>query len=268
MDYIPGSPAEVKSVIEAVNLKTFTRFTYLKGEHGICKFPIGIVEQGVKSLEAALDEFVWDPEDPDQEIRFEDLDQLPVGSGMDGGGLLMYRERKPRRGEGNAAQLELLQRRAAAEVNTRRSPPVEKPQPATRRDNVVQLPASDKPAVRYRRPSHDVLKYFQEAPIGEEWKRMYYVMYKKSKYAPLCEVWGYAGKSKRKGRFYNQGNKELARSTGLSKYTVSRYLMGMKKNKIILQHKRGWPGEKCSIWELPFDLAHVFAWKRDPKRSS
>jgi hypothetical protein len=264
MEFIPGSPAEVKNIIEAVNLKTFTRFTYLKGDRDIHKQPFEKFPDGFKNLLFTPDGLMFDGADPDAEIILTEPPDVQPGDPLFAGDPTLYFERKPKPGEVTDIKLQVLRIRALAEANPRPAAPEISILPAPRRDNVVKIPAAEKQIIRHNRPPLDVVKYPHEIITGEAWKRVYREMYKKSKYLPTCEFWGYAGKSTKKARCYNQGNEELVRSTGYHKATISRCLMMMKKEKIALQHKRGWKGEKCSMWELPFNLAHVMAWKRKP----
>ena len=251
MNFIPQSPGEVKSIIEAVNLETLTRFKYLKGERALCEYPFEVNEKCFKDLGEVLDMALWNPADPDQEVIFTEKPYPTI-----------YWERKPRTGEVKPIHVDWLRARALAESQPRRIEHADENEPAQGRSNVVHLPALERRPDRHDRPPRDVLKYHKAAQIGETWQRLLKVMYEKSWYGPLSDVGGYAGKSRKLGRYYTQGNAELQRSTGMCSKTVTRYLIKMKAKKIILQHKRGWPGEKCSIWELPFSLEHFFAWKR------
>ena len=264
MEYIPSSPAEVNQIIEAVHFKTMSRFTYLKGDGGLCRFPFGVSWDGDKELSFPLDLQDVAGDDPDRDFLLIDPPDLQPGESCYTDAPALYFNRPAKLGEIDELRLAIWRARAAAAAAPERARPTETSMPDQARDNVVELPEDNHPAERYNRPPRIVLKYAKAIRIGEEWKRFYAVMYARSWFGPLNQAGGYAGKSSRKGRYFTLGNEELAKATGLSLRTISTYLMNLKKNKLILQHKRGWPGEGPSIWELPFDLDHVFAWRRKP----
>jgi len=264
MEYIPSSAAEVKTIIEAVNFKSLSRYTWLKGDGGLCKFPFGVSWDGDKELLFPLDLQDVAGDDPDRELLLADPPDLQPGEVACSQGVALYFGRPAKPGEIDELRLAIWRARAAQAANHHESHQGEMPLPAPGRDKVVELPGVDHRAERYNRPPREVLKYAKRIPIGEEWKSQCVIMYARSWFGPLNQAGGYAGKSSRKGRYFTLGNEELARLTGLHKNTVSKYLTKMKKNKLILLHKRGYPGEGPSIWELPFSLEHVFAWRRKP----
>jgi len=98
------------------------------------------------------------------------------------------------------------------------------------------------------------------------WQPVLKAMYKRSKYLDRKRLTHYTGHHDRQGRFYLKGNESLATALGVSQETVKRVLSWLKKHGIIKLRHRGYPGEGNSIWELPFNLAHVFAWSRESSR--
>jgi hypothetical protein len=264
MENIPSSPAEVKQIIEAVHFKTMSRFTYLKGDGGLCRFPFGVSWDGDKELSFPLDLQDVAGDDPDRDFLLIDPPDLQPGESCYTDAPALYFNRPAKPGEVDELRLAIWRARAAAAADPERARPNEASMPDPARDNVVELPGVNRSTEKHNRPPRIVLKYAKAIKNVEDWKRVYALMYAGSVFGPLNTVWGYAGKSARKGRYYAQGNEELTRLSCLSMRTISTCLMKMKKDKLILLHKRGWPGEKCSIWELPFSLDHVFAWRRKP----
>lgn len=121
--------------------------------------------------------------------------------------------------------------------------------------------------VRHDRIPRDVVKYFSRVPSRLPWPLLLKAMYKQSRYLSFTWLKHYTGHSKNAGRFYLKGNKHLEHITGLNPSTIKRTLTWMKRQQILKLRHRGYPGEGNSIWELPFNLAHAFAWRRKPRSS-
>jgi len=122
-----------------------------------------------------------------------------------------------------------------------------------------------KKRVKRRKSPRDVLKYFSQDRTRLGWPAVVKAMYKKSRYLDLKYLAHYTGRHNRKARVYLKGNEFLADSLGVTERTVERALAWLKLHKVIYLRKRGYPGEGNSIWELPFNLKHVKAWKRKHK---
>jgi len=122
------------------------------------------------------------------------------------------------------------------------------------------------PKVRRNKAPKDVLKYFSKYETRLTWQPVLKYMYKRSKYLERKRLTHYTGHYNRQGRFYLKGNESMATSLGMSPWSLSHTLSWMKKQSLIYLRKRGYPGEGNSIWELPFNLAHVFAWSRESPR--
>ena len=264
MEYIPSSAAKVKTIIDVMSFKTGLRYAWLKGDDGAYKHPFGFSWDGDKELIFPLDLQDVAGDDPDRELLLIDPPDLQPGEVACSEGVALCFNRPAKPGEIDELRLAIWRARAAAAANPERARPAEMTMPDPASDNIVELPGVDHRVEKHNRPPRIVLKYARSITIGEEWKRLYALMYAKAVFGPLNMVWGYAGKSARKGRYCAQGNEELARVSGLGLRTVTRYLMKMQKAKLILLRKRGYPGEGPSIWELPFNLAQVFAWRRKP----
>lgn len=122
-------------------------------------------------------------------------------------------------------------------------------------------------SIRHDRTPGDLFKYLSRVPSRLPWRHVLKAMYKSSLYLPLSSLEHYVGRSKKKARVYLRGNDHLADMTALSPRTVRRTLTWLKSLHFIHLRKRGYPGEGNSIWELPFTLAHTFAWRRKPRSS-
>lgn len=160
--------------------------------------------------------------------------------------------------------------------------------PAIRDDNLVILKPSSKPSPdasppggirhlklvpkvpkepRHDRPPSDLVNYISKVPTRLSWRPVLKAMYKQSRYLSFTWLKHYTGHSKRSGRFYLKGNKHLEDMTGLSDTTITKILTWLKENHFLYLRKQGFKGEGNSIWELPFTLAHTFAWRRKPRSS-
>jgi len=118
--------------------------------------------------------------------------------------------------------------------------------------------------VRHDKAPKDVLKYFSHIPTGLTWQPAFKKIYKLSKFLESKLLTHYTGHYNHQVRVYLKGNKALADALGISPWSLSHILSWMKSHGLIRLRHRGYPGEGNSIWELPFNLAHVFAWLRDP----
>lgn len=278
MSYIPSSVIEVKSIIEVVNLKTKTRFSYLKGVEDICEIPWKEFPDGFKDVIFTSNGLVRLGPDQESEFTIYEPPEVQPGDPLYAGDPTLYFERKARFKEVTGDDLTELRIKAKAKVNQREalmesfSQPVtvdeeEVPLSSPKHDNVVNFPEAERPTIHHNRPPRDVMKYIGKVIDGEDWKATVYQAYKMSWYGPPNEIGGYVGKSRRKGRYYTRGNEELARATGLSEKTIDRHFVRLDKEKIFFRHKRGFPGQGCSVWELPFSVGHIKAWRRRPKGS-
>jgi len=99
MQYIPSSPAEVKSIVEAVNLKTLKRFTYLKRPSDNKLFLFKVKPQGWHDLMFTEDGLVFDGADPDAEIILTEPVDVPPGDPLYAGDQTLSFERQVRPGE-------------------------------------------------------------------------------------------------------------------------------------------------------------------------
>lgn len=277
MQTLPASVREVKSIIEAVNLKTFERFTYLKGKDNLCKFPFASTLDGFKDLLFTPEGLMFDGADPDVDICLTAPLAVSPGDPLYAGDPTLSFERQARPGEVTDLKLSIWRAHAAAAANPRESHQEEMPLPAPRRDNVIELPSAEKQPDRHDRPPRDVMKYGGKVLYGEDWKSTIYMAYKLSWYGPLNKIPDYAGKSKKVGRYYTWGRAELVKRTGLAATTISRHRQRAVDAGLLIEHRRGYPAiDKkgvrhskkgyCSIWELPFNLPHVFAWKRNTQK--
>jgi len=355
MEYIPSSPAEVKRIIEAVNLRTNDIDLYEMGARGICERPFSRNPAGFKC--------VWDEVAPEDFLSIVLSDGREfIGCGPDlstilsgppdlqppypiyKGDTFLYFERperftKPKPDElarigvmpvskgspkENLREASLRSERPhksktdrpatgpetvvpvrapqedAAPADPERERPEEKinetnevnedelaywksrlghpedqdwerklktkmPDPA--RDNVIDLPAVEKLKVIYTTPPKDVLAVIQKGYRGKGIERTVYKVYARSCYQPINRCWGYAGKSTKKGRYYNQGMLELADKETPSGRSERRHLKWLVDNDIFLFRKRGYMKEGCSIYELPCNLDNVEQWKRYVKSS-
>lgn len=118
--------------------------------------------------------------------------------------------------------------------------------------------------IRHNKPPEDVVKYFTRVQTGLSWQLVYKAMYKRSRRVHTSKLNHYTGKHHRWIRGYLKGNKFLADVAGMSPWSLSHTLTWMKAQGMINLLHRGYPEEGNSIWELPVNLAHVFAWLRDP----
>ena len=179
MNYIPSNPSEVKSIIEAVNLKTYTRFQYLKSDCGVCKFPLACFPDGFNDLRFTPDGLLFDGADPDAEITLTDPPDVQPGDPVYAGDPTLYFERQPRPGEVKEGHLVALRAQALAKANPREVLYQEESLPAPRRDNIVELPRTEKQPDR-RNSVGDKLKLawlpvelyeapaFQKLKLGEQ----------------------------------------------------------------------------------------------------
>ena len=140
--------------------------------------------------------------------------------------------------------------------------------PEKKNPGEIPVPKKRKRKARRNPPAKDVVKYFTQKPYRGEWRTTLRAMYALSRYQDILTFKYYSGKHNRKGRFYFQGIDELVRMAILPERTVKRHLAWMKSEGLIRLCKRGWPDQGASIWELPYNIDHVFAWKRRHKKSS
>lgn len=117
---------------------------------------------------------------------------------------------------------------------------------------------------RRQKTPRDVLKYFSHITTRLTWEPVFKEMNKRSKYLDRKALNHYTGHYNRKGRFYLKGNESLATALGMGHDVLSRTLSWMKAQGLIRLRHRGYPGEGNSIWELPLNISHVFAWLREP----
>lgn len=120
------------------------------------------------------------------------------------------------------------------------------------------------PKVSHNKAPKDVLKYFSNIPTRLTWQPVLNAMYKRSKFLESKRLTQYTGHSNRHGRFYLKGNQALADALGITARHLSNILTWLASHCLIKLRHRGYPGEGNSIWELPFNLAHVFSWRREP----
>jgi hypothetical protein len=119
--------------------------------------------------------------------------------------------------------------------------------------------------VKCNRAPQDVLKYFSQLPTKLTWQPVLKAMYKHSRFISRKRLTHFTGHYDKMGRFYLKGNNFLASAVGMGRPHISPILSWMNSHSLIKLRHRGYPGEGNSIWELPFNLPHVFAWIRDPK---
>ena len=277
MENIPSSSAEVKQIIDVMSFRTGLRYAWLKGDDGLFKHPFGFSWDGDKELVFPLDLQDVAGDDPDRELLFMDPPDLQTDevAHYNGAAVCFIRQAKP--GEVDELRLAIWRARAEADAHPERARPAETSMPDPARENIVELPNVEKQPERHNRPPRDVMKYGGKILHGEDWKSTIYMAYKLSWYGPLNEIPDYAGKSKKVGRYYTQGRAELVEATGLSGKTISKHRGQAVAAGLIIMHRRGYPAiDKkgvrhskkgyCSIWELPFNLPHVFAWKRKTQK--
>ena len=96
MDIFISNLSEVKKIIEVVNLKTFIQTNYLKCNQGTYKYPLSVVQNAYKNIEAVLDRFIWDAADPNHAVVFDENPDLAI-----------YFERDPIPGEIDEYQFDL-----------------------------------------------------------------------------------------------------------------------------------------------------------------
>ncbi|MQY76021.1 MAG: hypothetical protein GH155_00120 [Spirochaeta sp.] len=130
---------------------------------------------------------------------------------------------------------------------------------------IIPVKKKNKQKVRGNKPPPAALKYFSQKPYRGKWEITLRAMYAESQYRDIKSFKCYPGKHDRKGRFYFQGINELIRRTGMGDRAIRRHFTWMKKEGLIRLCHRGYPGEGPSIWELPKNMRHVFAWRRNSK---
>ena len=277
MENIPSSSAEVKQIIDVMSFRTGLRYAWLKGDGGAYKHPFGFSWDGDKELVFPLDLQDVAGDDPDRELLFMDPPDLQPGEVACSEGVALCFNRPAKPGEIDELRLAIWRARAAAAANPERARPAEMTMPDPASDNIVELPGVDHRVEKHNRPPRDAMKYVGKILHGEDWKSTIYLAYKLSWYGPRNEIPDYAGKSKKVGRYYTRGSVELANQTGLSERTIGRHRKRAVAAGLIIMHRRGYPAiDKkgvrhskkgyCSIWELPFNLPHVFAWKRKTQK--
>lgn len=275
MENIPASPAEVKSIIEAVNLKTHTRFTYLKGDHGVCKFPFKISPDGFKDLLFTKDGLMFDGADPDTYIALTEPPEVPPGDPLYAGDPTLYFKRPLRPGEVNNGHLVALQARARAEANPGKTQPAEKPRPAPRRDNVVPIGEIIPDIIPTTPATPDVVKLlrsvgrelklawlpadlyesdsFQKLKLGEQELYRIYRTYSKQAGGESKNSYVRMGISQAGGLLErrkkdmigssNHGSRKVAEKIGTYKSSIKRYSLTLQKAGWIKKIVRGRPPE-------------------------
>jgi len=168
MENIPSSPADVKSIIEAVNLKTNTRFTYLKGDHGVCRFPFKISPDGFKDLLFTKDGLMFDGADPDTYIALTEPPEVIRGDPLYAGDPTLYFKRALKPGEVKDGHLMALQSQARAKANQGKTQPAEKPLPAPRLDNVYPIGEIIPDIISTTQATKDIVKPLRS--VGRELK--------------------------------------------------------------------------------------------------
>ncbi len=119
---------------------------------------------------------------------------------------------------------------------------------------------------RRRRLSPDIPRHCQREGLRGGRLVCLEVMHRDSDFMDFQGLKHYTGKRKGKGRFYLKGNHHLETVTGFSHATVERHLAWLDDEDLIRLRHRGYPGEGYSIWETPYNLSHVMAWRRKPRR--
>ncbi len=276
MAFIPESKRDVKKILIAVNLRTNTRYTYLEGDGGVCPWPVEVIPNGFQDVFSGLNDMEFPGADPDVEIFFTNPPDVPPGHPEYRGDPTVYFKIPARLDAVKDLWLSALRVRAAAEADPRIDPPAGKNGPPDPGDNVIPFPNQKKPAeipvakkrkskTRRNPPAKDVLKYFSQKPYRGKWEITLRAMYAASQYRNIKSFKHYPGKHDRKGRFYFHGIDELIKRTGTGNRTIQRHFAWMKKEGLIRLCHRGYPEEGPSIWELPKNMSHVFAWRKNPK---
>lgn len=131
---------------------------------------------------------------------------------------------------------------------------------------VVPDPKPVKVARRKKRKApRDVLKYFTWLSLRSLWQITLKAMYRLSWYGDIRLNAFCGNKLSHKGRYYTLGVDRLAAATGFDEATIRRHLKLMRDNNIIRRRKQGMPGIGNTVYELPFNLPHVMAWKKNPR---
>ena len=120
---------------------------------------------------------------------------------------------------------------------------------------------------RHDKAPQDVLKYFAYLKNKHQFIKVLLIMYKLSIRIDLRKLSHYRGHHSKKARVYLLGHDVLVERTALSDRSVKRAIRLMKDDCIIKHRGGGLKGQGNAILEVPFDLAHVFAWRRKPRKS-
>ncbi len=151
------------------------------------------------------------------------------------------------------------------------SPPKPKPSRTAKTRTQPDRPPGTKPKHskpdrrKKRKAPKDVQEYFSwVAPKSKLWIT-YKALYSQAWYGKITKNKHYQGKKPHMGRYYTLGNKHLENVTGLSERTIINHIKLMLEHKIVQRRKKGRPGLGNSIIELPLDVRHTKAWKREYK---
>jgi hypothetical protein len=268
MENIPQSLREVKQIISAIDLITNKGLRYLGTKEGICEIPFEEIPDASKEIAIGEGDVCF--------YNFKlDYDEEIIGDGPP----YMFLKRDVKPGDVKEYHLVALRCQAMDRARLKEIPPADlprpevweeeiKPRPEVRKENVVQFPRKEKKKDLANRPAADVLKYGRALPYNGKWETTLTQVYLKSEFRNRKGFAWFHGKRDRKGRFYFAGNNELERATGLSDHTIERHMKWMKSVGIIKLRDHGMKDQRASTWELPYNLKHVMAWKRGPKKIS
>lgn len=145
--------------------------------------------------------------------------------------------------------------------------PKQKPKP--KKYPPLRVVSDSKPAKPDRRKKKkappDVLKYYSWLAPKSNWPVTFKAMYSQAWYGGITKNKFYQGKKSYTGRYYTMGNKRLENVTGISGRRIVDHVKLMLEHNIVQRRKKGRPDLGNSIIELPFNLAHTMAWKREHK---
>ena len=118
----------------------------------------------------------------------------------------------------------------------------------------------------HRTAPQDVIKWCARLYGKGKWKKVLRGAYRYSRYKQRSQVKQYPGKSRQKGSFYPYGQYWLAGQLGVSRWTVQRWFQVFEHDDIITYPYIGYKGRHSSVVELPYNVAHIMANKRKPKK--
>ena len=183
-------------------------------------------------------------------------------------------ERKEREFEESKAHLEELIKARASEQSDpiededtpepgeKPSPEPEKPRPPGK---VIPLrKKARKKRKRRRKVPRDILEDPKARGLKRSELEILGAMYRASWYGHSSKLLVWHEKRHRYGRFYFRGVAHLVNLSGWSEKTVKRALKTLKGKGLIYKRHHGWFDESNTIWELPYNRAHIKAWRRRP----